>query len=183
MTGSRQQEQDGGLLGARRYASTGAKYRDIDLGGEWRETGRRSIKVGGGWVWIPLSFIFLLVGTVLGFQVAISVRSQITNGPKEDPYALNLTATPSAESVHLRWDRDSVPVRLAQKGVLLIVENGSRKAVDLDTGHLRHGSVIYRRFSDDVKFRLEVYVNDQMSVTETLPFRLPKSPAPQAGKP
>lgn len=133
----------------------------------------RSPKTKGGWVWIPLSFIFLLLGTILGFQVALSVRSQISNTPHEDPYALNLSATPSADSVHLRWDRQAPAVRKAERGLLVIDEAGMQKIVNLDIGHLRHGSVIYRKGSNDVQFRLELFVKDKSSVSETLQFHIP----------
>ncbi|MCW5982548.1 MAG: hypothetical protein KIT09_30960 [Bryobacteraceae bacterium] len=133
----------------------------------------RSSKARGGWVWIPLSFIFLLLGSVLGFQVALSVRSRVSDTPREDPYALNLSATPSADSVHLRWDRQAPVIRQAERGALYIEEAGSEKIVDLDIGHLRHGSVIYRKGSNDVRFRMEVFVKDKSSVSETLQFHLP----------
>ncbi|MCP5112382.1 MAG: hypothetical protein GY953_16275 [bacterium] len=131
----------------------------------------RSVRLRGGWVWVPLSVMFLLVGTVLGFQVALSVRSQITPGPTQDPYALHLSATPSSDSVHVRWDRSAPAIRQAVRGVLLIAENGNQKAVDLDIGHLHNGSVIYRRVSGDVDFRLEVFTDEQVSVSETIRFR------------
>lgn len=131
----------------------------------------RSLRLRGGWVWIPLSFIFLLLGTVLGFQVALSVRSQITNTPRQDPYVLSLTASPSAGSVHLRWDRQSPAIRKAQRGVLVISESGSENNIDLDIGHLRNGSVIYRRASDEVRFRLEVFTAEKASVSETVLFQ------------
>ncbi len=132
---------------------------------------QRSLRLRGGWVWVPLSFIFLLLGTILGFQVALSVRSQINRMPSQDPYALHLSAVPSAGSVHLRWDRNSPAIRKAQRGVLVISENGKQKSVDLDAGHLQNGSVIYRRVSDDVKFRLEVFTDDNVSVGETVEFQ------------
>ena len=131
----------------------------------------RSVRLRGGWVMIPLSCMFLLVGTVLGFQVALSVRSQIKPGPTEDPYALRLSATPSSDSVHVRWDRAAPAIRQAERGLLLITENDQRKSVDLDVGHLRNGSVIYRRVSGDVNFRLEVFTNEKVSIAEAIRFR------------
>lgn len=130
----------------------------------------RSLNMHGGGVWIPLSFVFLLVGTVLGFQVALSVRSQIDNRPQEDPYALKLTATRNAGSVHLRWDRQAPAMRHAQRGILWIQDDGTEKTVELDLGHLRHGSVIYRSSSDQVQFRLEVFLTDSQSVSESIEF-------------
>lgn len=137
----------------------------------------RTLRLRGGWIWVPLSFIFLLVGTVLGFQVALSVQSKIGPGAPDDPYTLNLTATPSADSVHLRWDRRSPAIQRAERGTLLIREDGREKSIDLDAGHLRHGSVIYRQASDELLFRLEIFMGDHVSVTETVEYRplTPKS--------
>jgi hypothetical protein len=131
----------------------------------------RTLRLRGGWVWVPLSFIFLLLGTVLGFQVALSVQSKISPQVQGDPYTLGLTATPSADSVHLRWDRNSLPIQNAQRGVLVIRENDTEKTIELDAGHLRNGSVIYRKASNDLQFRLEVFMKQQVSISETVEYR------------
>ncbi len=55
--------------------------------------GRRS----QGWVWLPLSFIFLLLGVVLGFQIAISFRPQAQ--ANADPYDMDLSITPAGSSI------------------------------------------------------------------------------------
>jgi len=137
----------------------------------------RSLSLRGNWVWLPLSFIFLLVGTILGFQVALSVRSELGKGSREDPYALRLTATASAGSVHLEWDRQAPAVRQAQRGVLWIRDGQTEKTVPLDLGHLRYGSVIYRKQSDRVEFRLDVFLRDRQAVSESLEY-----PAPHKGE-
>lgn len=131
----------------------------------------RTLKLRGGWVWLPLSFVFLLVGTVLGFQVALSVRSKVVDTPRIDPYELSLTATPSAESVLLRWDRSSPALQNAERGRLVIDEDGQIKNVSLDAGHLRNGSVIYRQAGDSVSFRLEVFLGEHVSLSQTVEFR------------
>jgi len=130
----------------------------------------RSFRLRGGWVWLPLSFIFLLLGTVLGFQIALSVGTKNAAATAGDPYALNLSATPSADSVHVRWNRNAEAIRTAQRGMLIITENGKEKNVSLDAGHLRNGSVIYRRVSDSIQFRLEVFPKQKVSVSETVEF-------------
>ena len=131
----------------------------------------RSLRLRGGWVWIPLSFIFLLLGTVLGFQIALSVQPKIQAVSQPDPYTLRLTASPTADAVHLRWDRRAPAILQAQRGVLTIDEEGKVKKVELDIGHLQNGSVIYRRVSTDVSFRLEVFTDLRSSVAETVEFR------------
>jgi len=129
-----------------------------------------------GWVWIPLSFIFLLLGVVLGFQVALSVRSQ-TPGSRSDPYTLNLSATPSGDSLHVNWDRTAPAIERAQRGALVIQDGPHQKTVSLDAVQLQNGSIIYRRASTDVRFRLEVFAREHVSVSETLHVRLDGSAA------
>ena len=133
-------------------------------------------KVRSGWVWIPLSFIFLLLGTILGFQVALSVRNQLPASIRPDPYSLHMTVTPTNDSLHVRWDRDAAPIHSQAKGALVISDGGAQKVVQLDGDQLRNGSVVYRRASNDVRFRLEVYTADRVVVAETMDFRI-ESPA------
>ena len=133
-------------------------------------------KVRGGWVWIPLSFIFLLLGTVLGFQVSMSLRNQLPVGIRPDPYSLHMTVTPTGDSLHVRWDRDAGPIHSQAKGALIISDAGAQKVVQLDADQLRNGSVVYRRASNDVRFRLEVQTGDRVVVAETMEFRV-ESPA------
>lgn len=143
---------------------------------QWVTAAPRSLSLRTNWLWLPLSFIFLLVGTILGFHVALSVRSELTSGPREDPYALNLTASASAGSVHLQWDRQAPAVRQARRGLLWIRDGDSEKSVDLDLGHLRYGSVIYRKQSDKVKFRLDIFLRDHQAVSESIEY-------PDSGRP
>ena len=133
-------------------------------------------KVRSGWVWIPLSFIFLLLGTLLGFQVALSLRNQLPASIRPDPYSLHMTVTPTGDSLHVRWDRDASPIHSQAKGALVISDGGAQKVVELDADQLRNGSVVYRRASNDVRFRLEVQTADRVVVAETMDFRI-ESPA------
>lgn len=128
-------------------------------------------RLRSGWVWIPLSFIFLLLGVVLGFQVALSVRSHVPSGFRQDPYALHLSISPAGDSLHVRWDRNSPAVQSATRGWLTIQDGGGQKTVDLDVTQLQNGSVIYRRASAEVRFRLEVLANGRVTVGESLDFR------------
>ncbi|MEP7364133.1 MAG: hypothetical protein ABI972_12830 [Acidobacteriota bacterium] len=125
-----------------------------------------------GWVWIPLSFIFLLLGVVLGFQVALSVGSKLPSGLRPpDPFAMNLVASPSGNSVHVRWDRNAPAIQNAPRGVLHIQDGSTEQRVDLDALQLLNGFVIYRRPAANVKFRLEVFTNEKVSLSETVEFK------------
>jgi len=125
-----------------------------------------------GWIWIPLSFIFLLLGVILGVQVALSVSSKLPVSLRPpDPYTMHLTASPSGDSVHVRWDRGAPAIQDAPRGVLHIQDGASQQRVDLDALQLQNGSVIYRRATTEVTFRLEVMTRDRVTVTETAEFK------------
>jgi hypothetical protein len=128
-------------------------------------------KLKSGWVWIPLSFIFLLLGVVLGVQISMSVSTRIPAAFRQDPYTLGLTAAPAGDGVHVRWDRSSPAIQASSRGQLTIIDGGNQKVVNLDTAQLQNGSVIYRRSTGDVRFRLEVFARDRVTVAETAEFR------------
>jgi proteasome lid subunit RPN8/RPN11 len=136
--------------------------------------GRRDGQTGKlhktGWVWVPLSFIFLLLGTVLGLQVSMSVKTQSPAAFRQDAYTLGLTVTPSGETLHLRWDRHSPAVQASSRGTLSIIDGGVEKVVSLDITQLQTGGVIYRRATGRVRFRLEVNARERVSVAETVDF-------------
>jgi len=133
-------------------------------------------KVRSGWVWIPLSFIFLMLGTILGFQTAMSLRNQLPAGIRPDPYSLHMSVKPVGDSLHVRWGREAGPLHDQARGSLIISDAGAQKVVQLDADQLRNGSVVYRRARNDVRFRLEVQTGDRVIVAETMEFRV-ESPA------
>lgn len=132
---------------------------------------KRTLRLRGGWVWIPLSFIFLLLGTVIGFQIAMSVTSREALSSEADPFDLHLTATPSAGSIHVRWDRNSPAIANAEKATLIISEDGKEKSVELDAAHLKNGSVIYRKVANAVTFRLDVVLDPDTTISQKVEFR------------
>ncbi len=123
------------------------------------------------WVWIPLSFIFLLMGVVLGFQTALTWGNGARGSIGAESFSLGLVVRWSKESLSVRWDSASPAVKLSQRGVLEIEEGGSRKTVELDIPQLQTGSIIYRNSGDQVKFRLEVYPRDGTMVSESVSWR------------
>ena len=124
----------------------------------------------GGWVWVPLSFIFLLLGVLLGFQAAQSMRPQLPPGSNE-PYKLNVSVTRSGNNLQVKWDRQALAVRTAQKGLLTIEDGTYSKPVPLNSFDLQSGSVVYPPYSDHVRFRLDVMVNARDTVSETVDWR------------
>jgi hypothetical protein len=122
------------------------------------------------WVWIPLSFIFLLIGLLLGFETALSMIPKMSGNAARD-FALGLAVARSDENLSVRWDREAPAIRDAQRGTLDIEDGKLAKSVDLDAAQLHNGSVIYRNSSDDVSFRLTVYPRARLSVTETMEWK------------
>jgi hypothetical protein len=111
--------------------------------------------------------VFLLLGVFLGFQLALGLGQRAAKSPDAD-FSLALTASRADENLNVRWNRDAPAIRTAQKGLLEIEDGGFAKPVELDQDHLRNGSIVYHRSSGMVRFRLIVYVNSQLTVTETL---------------
>jgi hypothetical protein len=123
-----------------------------------------------GWVWIPLSFIFLLLGVLLGLQTALSTMSKAPKNAARD-FSLGLSVARSGDNLSVRWDREAPAIRGAERGVLDIEDGGLTKSVELDPAHLESGSLIYRNSSSNVKFRLVVFPGAQLSVTETAEWK------------
>jgi hypothetical protein len=124
----------------------------------------------GGWVWILLSFIFLLLGGALGFQAALTMRAP-ANANSAQNFSLSLSVARSGDNLNVKWDGQSPAIRAAQKGLLEIEDGGRTKPVDMDPVQLRSGSLIYRNSSKSVRFRLTVYPKARVSVTETMEWK------------
>jgi hypothetical protein len=124
----------------------------------------------GGWMLMPLSFVFLLLGVVLGFQAATSLglRARVTDSPD---FSLGLKVAKTGDNLRVEWSPEQPGIRGAQRGVLEIQDGSYSKSVELDAPLLQSGSIIYRNTADAVHFRLIVYMNARLIVTETLDWR------------
>ena len=129
-------------------------------------------KPRAGRFWIPLSFIFLLLGVVIGFQLALTFPGKPPENFAADPYLLELTVVQLGESLHLKWNPEAAPFRTARRGVLHIQDGDNNKEVELKQEDLSRGGAIYRRATANVKFRLEIFPRDGISVTESVGLRL-----------
>lgn len=126
-------------------------------------------RIRKNWVWFPLSFVFLLLGVLLGFQAALVFTSGKTS--TQDPYALSLGVERRGQDLTVKWDRANAAVRTASKGVLDIRDGRYTKRVELDSSQLQTGSVIYRFSSGDVRFRLEIFPRDRTIIAETVDWK------------
>jgi hypothetical protein len=123
-----------------------------------------------GWVWIPLSFVFLLLGVVLGFQAALTMGPKVAGGATID-YSLGLSVTREGANLSVKWDREASAVKAAQRGVLEIEDGGYNKPVELDPAQLRNGSILFTNSSGTVRFRLIVYPQAHLSVIQTMEWK------------
>ncbi len=124
-----------------------------------------------GWVWIPLSFIFMLLGVILGFQIAISMRPRTPANPYLEAWNLALGVQRLEDRLVVSWDRTAPAVRNANRGVMTILAGDDSRRIDLSFNDLQAGQLIYRSSPSTVIFRLEVYPKDRTSVAETLEYR------------
>ena len=123
-----------------------------------------------GFIWLAVSIVLLLVGVLAGFETALRFGPQAFGGL--DPYNLSLTVTPSGNDLDVKWDRQSPVIRKALKGILTIEDGNYRKPVELDADRLQAGSeLLYRHYSNDVRFRLEVFLKDSTSVAEVVEWK------------
>jgi hypothetical protein len=118
------------------------------------------------WYWLPLSFCFLLLGVFLGFLAALSVRPPTPNAA--DLFKVGMSTEQNGEDIHVKWDRQAPAIRAAQRGVLTIEDGRYSKTLELDPSQLQNGSVVYRRSSNSVRFRLQLFSGLRDTQTETV---------------
>lgn len=127
--------------------------------------------VRGGWVWIPLSFIFMLLGVVVGFQIALSMRPKQPANPWLEAWDMALQVKRAGDELSVTWDPLAPAVRNSNRGALIIQSRDETRTIDLRGTQLQGGNVIYRGVPDRVVFRLEVYPRERSVVTESAEFR------------
>jgi hypothetical protein len=123
------------------------------------------------WIWAPLSFAFLLLGLLLGFQAARTFNPGGVAGASGDPYAFKLTVFPTGDNLHVKWERQAASIMNAQRASLFIRDGSYTKEVQMDVPQLQTGSVIYRKLTGQVQFRLELYPKDRVVVSETVEWK------------
>jgi hypothetical protein len=123
-----------------------------------------------GWVWLPVIFLFMLLGGALGYELALTVGVRVAASAVED-LSLSLSVKKSGDNLRLSWSRRSPAVRYAQRGLLEIDDGGYTRPVTLDAAQLQNGSLIYRSVSNSVRFRMTVFPQARVSVVETLEWK------------
>jgi len=123
-----------------------------------------------GWVWLPLVFLFMLLGGALGYELALTAGARAAASGAQD-LSLSLSVKKSGDNLRLSWSRLAPAIRSAQKGLLEIDDGGYTRPVTLDAAQLQNGSLIYRSVSNSVRFRMTVFPQARVSVVETLEWK------------
>lgn len=129
-------------------------------------------KSTGGWLLVLALLAFLLVGIVIGVQVAGLIRPQSPPPAAGDPFALGLSAVQFGGAIHLRWNPQA-PALVACRNASLVIRDGpNTKMIDLRKEDLARGALIYQHASPAVSFRLEAILSPANTVSESIDLRL-----------
>ena len=113
-------------------------------------------------LWVTASATGIAVLLLLAIAVELSARP--------DREALNLQVRETEGQLHIRWDKESDLVRRATGAKLFITDGPEHLFVNLDTGHLRRGLVIYARQSERVELRMALTESDGRTIDQNAIF-------------
>jgi hypothetical protein len=131
-------------------------------------------------LWLPVFILLVSLGGWLGTEGAHRLGSGQKRETGVNPYALGLGVTEYGDNLHLTWDRNAPAMPYAERGILLISDGEQNRILELDLRRLRGGSVMYRRLTGPVRFRLELYLKGSRTLSEVWePPEPPKPPAPR----
>jgi hypothetical protein len=143
-----------------------AYHTDADDAGSYAYPGAAEVRTRRrGWLWIPVSFILLVGGVLLGFQSALTFYPR-PGKVDASVLGIGLSVVRRGDNLHISWNREALAIRNAQRGTLVIEDGGYKKAVDLDASALQNGSVIYPPTSENVNLRLEVALTSGTQISE-----------------
>lgn len=141
-------------------------------------------RIAGSWLLVLLLVTFLMVGIVIGVQLALVLRTPQESAATTEPYALGLSALQVGEAIHLRWKPQAPALAVCRSASLIIRDGPSTKILDLRKEDLARGALIYRHSSPMVSFRMEAILSPANTVSETIDLRLmPVNSGPGADSP
>ncbi len=138
-----------------------------------------SFRTAGGWLLVLALLAFLLVGVVIGVQLAGLIRAPAPPAASGDPFALGLSAVQVGGAIHLRWNPQAPALAACRSASLVIRDGPNTRMIDLRREDLARGALIYQNASPTVSFRLEAILSPANSVSESIDLRL----MPPAGSP
>ena len=114
-------------------------------------------------VWLVASFLFLLLGVLLGYEA-----SRLNAPQRASDFALSLGVERTGGNLTVHWNPNAKAVLSAGRGVLEIDDGGQPQRRELDRANLSSGTFVYATTSDRVRFRLVLDLGSGLSVTEAL---------------
>ena len=103
--------------------------------------------------------------------MALSMRSSGPAALGPEIFNLSLKVAKVGDALNLTWDRQAPAVRSSGRGVLSIKDGDNNQSLVLDVNDLQNGSVVYRKPSPSVTFKLEVFPRDRLLVTESVDYK------------
>jgi hypothetical protein len=121
------------------------------------------------WIQLPILTCLLLLSGFMGFSAA---AEEWPDAPERrahprNPYALSLLVVEHGNNLQLTWDHNAPALASASGAVLSITDGAETRSLDLSAAQLRTASVTYCRTSDQVTFRLEIFLKDKRTLSET----------------
>lgn len=121
------------------------------------------------WIWLPVSLVLLGLGVLLGMAISSRTKPAQTQTVSVDPYDLRLSVSRTEAGYNLQWNPQMPALRQAQKGVLLIEEDGAAsKTQDLSVADLTRGDLAYSGAAAPLRFRLTLVLRDGMAFSGTV---------------
>lgn len=118
----------------------------------------------------PLAVIGLaaLVFVVIsGISAGVSLLRSHSFASSNAGVGLRVSRLDSGQ-LDLSWNRDAADLRNARAAKLAISDGPLRQELDIDSAQLRLGRLIYFPQGTDVQFRLQVFLDGQHSITESV---------------
>jgi hypothetical protein len=116
----------------------------------------------------------MLLGVILGFQIAISMRPRTPANPYLEAWSLALGYSGLMTASSSVGIGRPPAVRNANRGVMTILAGDDSRRIELSYNDLQAANSSIAASPATVMFRLEVFPKDRTSVAETLEYRQPR---------
>lgn len=139
--------------------------------GAWPSRSQRSRLVPK---WLALVVLFLLCG-LAAYWLQFRSRTQLpaaAESPAKTEIGLRVDRNQGGQ-LNLSWNRDLLALSAVRSAKLTILDGSFQRQLDIDPEQLRFGRITYFPNSDNVQFHLEIYLDADHSLAETVRVSLP----------
>lgn len=138
------------------------------------------------WRRLALQAVALLgIGLVAGYTSLLLLEKRFrvpTGGHVSQGIGLHVDRTPGGQ-LDVTWNRDLSAVGGVTGGKLSITDGAVRHELNLDLPQVRNGALAYFPSGGDVQFRLELFVDANHSISESIRTVIARSPAGMSAEP